>query len=512
MVAFDIDGDGAADAVENLGDRGVAVGGDVTSEDEVRNAFGAAIDAFGGVDIVVSNAGIASSAPIEDTTLAEWNRNQSILGTGYFLVAREAFRVLRTQDTGGSVVFVASKNALVAGQNAAAYSSAKAAELHLARCLAEEGGAGSIRVNTVNPDAVLHGSRIWDSSWREERAAAYGIAPEDLEEHYRNRTVLGVHILPDDIAQAVMHFASPVRSGRAGQPAQRRRRRHGGLSEVAEPGDRWSFLCEPTPMRAGGNGKRPAVPAERRRLILELLREQGSVSVATVEEEFRVSPMTARRDLALLADAGYARRTHGGAVLPELAAHEDSFQSRLEQDVEAKVRLAKAVVATLETNETVFIDSSSSAYYVVREILDAGLHMTLLTNSVPVMAYVGSADAPQVDLIGLGGSYRKLTRSFVGAQTVRAIESFFADRIVFSVKGIEREGFLTDPDPLEAEVKRTMIGRARTVSLIADAHKFDERGLNVIVPASAVAIAYLADPPAAGVRVLEGAGVEVNRV
>ncbi len=106
------------DAVEALGDRGIAVGGDVTSEDDVRDAFDAAVGAFGGVDIVVSNAGIASSAPIEDTTLAEWNRNQSILGTGYFLVAREAFRVLRAQGTGGSVVFVASKNALVAGQNA----------------------------------------------------------------------------------------------------------------------------------------------------------------------------------------------------------------------------------------------------------------------------------------------------------------------------------------------------------------------------------------------------------
>jgi len=215
VVAFDIDGEGAVDAVEELGDRGVAVAGDVTSETDVRDAFDAAIGAFGGVDIVVSNAGIASSAPIEDTTLAEWNRNQSILGTGYFLVSREAFRVLRAQDTGGSVVFVASKNALVAGQNAAAYSSAKAAELHLARCLAEEGGSAGIRVNTVNPDAVLHGSRIWGSSWREERAAAYGIAPEDLEEHYRNRTVLGVHILPEDIAQAVLHFSSPVRSGKS---------------------------------------------------------------------------------------------------------------------------------------------------------------------------------------------------------------------------------------------------------------------------------------------------------
>jgi DeoR/GlpR family transcriptional regulator of sugar metabolism len=264
--------------------------------------------------------------------------------------------------------------------------------------------------------------------------------------------------------------------------------------------------------RRGLDNRQPAVPAERRRMILELLRERGSVSVAAVEEQFDVSPMTARRDLALLAEAGHARRTHGGAVLPELAAHEGSFQSRLEQDVEAKLRLAKAVASTLEPNETVFVDSSSSAFYVVKEILDAGLHMTLLTNSVPVMALVASADAPQVDLIGLGGSFRKLTRSFVGAETMRAIQSFFADRIVFSVKGIERQGFLTDPDPLEAEVKRAMIGRARTVALLADAHKFDERGLNVIVPASAIGIAYLADPPAGGVRVLEAAGVEVHRV
>ena len=150
--------------------------GDVTSEEAVAQAFRAAVERFGGVDIVISNAGVASSATIEETTLASWNRSHAILGTGYFLVAREAFRLLRRQAIGGSVIFVASKNGLVAGRNAAAYSSAKAAELHLARCLAEEGGAAGIRVNTVNPDAVLQGSGIWDSSWREERAAAYGIA------------------------------------------------------------------------------------------------------------------------------------------------------------------------------------------------------------------------------------------------------------------------------------------------------------------------------------------------
>jgi DeoR/GlpR family transcriptional regulator of sugar metabolism len=129
-----------------------------------------------------------------------------------------------------------------------------------------------------------------------------------------------------------------------------------------------------------------------------------------------------------------------------------------------------------------------------------------------VMTLVGSSDAPGVDLIGIGGSFRKLTRSFVGAETVRMIERFFVDRIVFSVKGIEMEGFLTDPDPLEADVKRAMIDRARSVLLVAHAQKFDERGLNVIVPAGVVDLAYLSDPPGSGVRILEAAGVQVHAV
>ncbi|MBE2320738.1 bifunctional aldolase/short-chain dehydrogenase [Solirubrobacter sp. CPCC 204708] len=215
VVAFDLDGEGATEAVSEYGDRGLAVAGDVTSEEAVAGAFRAAVEAFGGVDIVVSNAGIASSAALEETTLAEWNRNHAILSTGYFLVSREAFKVLRAQDNGGSVVFVASKNAVVAGKNAAAYSSAKAAELHLARCLAEEGGSAGIRVNTVNPDAVLQGSKIWGSSWREERAAAYNLDPEQLDEHYRQRNTLKVSIYPGDIAEAVLHFASERRSGKS---------------------------------------------------------------------------------------------------------------------------------------------------------------------------------------------------------------------------------------------------------------------------------------------------------
>ncbi len=215
VVGFDIDAEGAERALSEYGELGTAASGDVTDEASVAAAFETGVQAFGGIDIVVSNAGIASSASISETTLAEWNRNQSILGTGYFLVGREAFRLLARQALGGSVVFVASKNAIVAGPNAAAYSSAKALELHLARCLAAEGGQQSIRVNTVNPDAVLSGSRIWQGNWRDERASAYGIAPGELEEHYRKRTVLGVNILPADIAEAVMHFASPARSGKS---------------------------------------------------------------------------------------------------------------------------------------------------------------------------------------------------------------------------------------------------------------------------------------------------------
>ena len=122
---------------------------------------------------------------------------------------------LIAQGTGGSIVFVGSKNALAPGKGAAAYSAAKAAELHLARCLAEELGGHGIRVNTVNPDAVLEGSRIWDSSWREERARAYGIEPDELESFYRERTTLKVNVLPADIAAAILFFASPARSGKS---------------------------------------------------------------------------------------------------------------------------------------------------------------------------------------------------------------------------------------------------------------------------------------------------------
>ncbi|MER8816448.1 bifunctional rhamnulose-1-phosphate aldolase/short-chain dehydrogenase [Mesorhizobium sp. M0965] len=182
----------------------------VTSEDQVISGFAETAVEFGGIDILVSNAGLASSAPIEDTTLALWNKNMDILSTGYFLVSREAFRLFRTQKIGGNVVFVASKNGLAASPNAAAYCTAKAAEIHLARCLALEGAEAQIRVNVVNPDAVLRGSKIWTGEWKEQRAAAYKMSTDDLEEHYRSRSMLKRSVFPEDIAEAIYFFASDM--------------------------------------------------------------------------------------------------------------------------------------------------------------------------------------------------------------------------------------------------------------------------------------------------------------
>ncbi|WP_411033312.1 bifunctional rhamnulose-1-phosphate aldolase/short-chain dehydrogenase [Shinella sp. BYT-45] len=183
---------------------------DVTDEAGVVSSFAEACVEFGGVDILVSNAGIASSAPIESTELSMWNKNIDILATGYFLVSREAFRLFRRQNLGGNVVFVASKNGLASSPNASAYCAAKAAEIHLARCLALEGAEAGIRVNTVNPDAVLRGSKIWNGEWREQRAASSRIEVDELEEHYRKRSMLKLNVFPQDIAEAIYFLASDL--------------------------------------------------------------------------------------------------------------------------------------------------------------------------------------------------------------------------------------------------------------------------------------------------------------
>jgi rhamnulose-1-phosphate aldolase/alcohol dehydrogenase len=188
--------------------RGVQM--NVTDEAQVINAYAEMAVEFGGIDILVSNAGIASSAPVEETSLALWNKNMDILSTGYFLVSREAFKTFRKQDIGGSVVFVASKNGLAASPNASAYCTAKAAEIHLARCLALEGAEAGIRVNVVNPDAVLRGSKIWAGEWLNQRAATYHTDKEGLEEMYRQRSMLKRSVLPEDIAEGAYFFASDL--------------------------------------------------------------------------------------------------------------------------------------------------------------------------------------------------------------------------------------------------------------------------------------------------------------
>ncbi len=189
---------------------------DVTVETAVERVLAETALEFGGIDILVSNAGIASSAPVEDTTLELWNRNMDILSTGYFLVSREAFKVMRVQDMGGSIVFVASKNGLAASPNASAYCTAKASEIHLARCLALEGAEAGIRVNVVNPDAVLRGSKIWEGEWLEQRASTYGTDKKGLEDMYRNRSMLKRSVLPEDIAEACYFFAAEASSKSTG--------------------------------------------------------------------------------------------------------------------------------------------------------------------------------------------------------------------------------------------------------------------------------------------------------
>ncbi|MBL7816573.1 MAG: bifunctional aldolase/short-chain dehydrogenase [Saprospiraceae bacterium] len=175
---------------------------DVTNSDSIEAALAATCLAFGGVDIVVNNAGISLSKPIQDHTIADWDKVYDILVKGQFLVSREAVAVMRKQGFGGDIVNIVSKNAVVAGPNNLAYGSAKSAQAHGTRLLAAELGADKIRVNMVNPDAVIADSNIWAGGWAEGRAKAYGITVEELPAYYAKRTLLNEIILPEDIANA----------------------------------------------------------------------------------------------------------------------------------------------------------------------------------------------------------------------------------------------------------------------------------------------------------------------
>jgi rhamnulose-1-phosphate aldolase/alcohol dehydrogenase len=188
-------------------DRALALAMDVTNEVSVEKAFDAALLAYGGLDILVSNAGIAHCCPIDLMAREDWERSFDVNSTGHFLVSRKALRILKEQGLGGSMIFIASKNVLAPGKDFGAYSASKAAQNQLARILAIEGGPFGIRVNTINPDAVFEGSRLWSAEMREERARAHGIRPDELEEFYRRRNLLGVRVTAEDVAEAAVWLA-----------------------------------------------------------------------------------------------------------------------------------------------------------------------------------------------------------------------------------------------------------------------------------------------------------------
>ncbi|MFD9234568.1 bifunctional aldolase/short-chain dehydrogenase [[Kitasatospora] papulosa] len=205
VVVADLNTETAAAVAEELGgpDKAVAVTVDVTSEEQIAEAFKAAALAFGGVDLVVNNAGISLSKPLLETSARDWDLQHDIMARGSFLVSREAARMMRAQRLGGDIVYITSKNAVFAGPNNIAYSATKADQAHQVRLLAAELGEHGIRVNGVNPDGVVRGSGIFAAGWGAQRAATYGIEEEKLGEFYAQRTILKREVLPEHVANAV---------------------------------------------------------------------------------------------------------------------------------------------------------------------------------------------------------------------------------------------------------------------------------------------------------------------
>ena len=250
----------------------------------------------------------------------------------------------------------------------------------------------------------------------------------------------------------------------------------------------------------------------RRTAIVEMLRAAGSVSVAEVQAELGVSPMTARRDLAELARRGIAVRTHGGAVLPSISAHEDSFAARLGERTDAKHSLAEAGATRLRPRDSVFLDSSTTSYFVAQHIIELGLELTLITNCLPLIELVASRAPSSVELVAVGGLLRRLTQSFVGPHAVRTIEAHFADHAFVSVKALAPNGMLADADPLEAEVKRAMIAQASESVLLIDRTKLASRGLNAIVPLAEISLVIAHGMSDSDARLLRSVQVPVHLI
>ena len=181
---------------------------DVTNENDVKHAVNQSIELFGGIDVLVANAGFASAALFENTSSKLWDKNMEVLSKGCFLISREVYQTMMNQNKGGSIIFISSKNSLNASKGASAYSVAKSSLLHLSRSIALEGASFKIRSNVVNPDAVIQNSKIWSGDWKKQRADGNKIPITKIEEFYKNRSLLKVSILPEDIAEGVYFFAS----------------------------------------------------------------------------------------------------------------------------------------------------------------------------------------------------------------------------------------------------------------------------------------------------------------
>jgi rhamnulose-1-phosphate aldolase/alcohol dehydrogenase len=210
VIVADKDAAAAQKVAESVGstDVAIAVTSDVTDETSVALAFSQGILAFGGVDLVVNNAGLSISKPLLDTTVADWDLQHDVMARGSFLVARAAAQVMRAQGMGGDIVYICSKNAVFAGPDNVAYGAAKADQAHQVRLLAAELGQHGIRVNGINPDGVVRGSGIFASGWGAQRAAVYGVPEEELGAFYAQRTLLKREVLPEHVAAAVFVLAA----------------------------------------------------------------------------------------------------------------------------------------------------------------------------------------------------------------------------------------------------------------------------------------------------------------
>jgi DeoR/GlpR family transcriptional regulator of sugar metabolism len=263
-------------------------------------------------------------------------------------------------------------------------------------------------------------------------------------------------------------------------------------------------------------GIRPEVharlPAEARRVaVTELLRRAGSVTVAELSERFRISPMTARRDLCELEREGLALRTHGGAVVP-VTTDRHLHAARTSAETAAQASLADAAVKLLAPRQSVFLDPSPISYLVARRIVRDRLAMTVLTNSQPVMHLVAtSGDATGLELIGIGGTLRRSTRAFVGPFALRGVSEHFADWLFLSVNAITADGMLIDSESLEAEVKRAMLAHADRPVVLLEPTGVSVGGHTVIGRVAQLAEAIAHGMAATELAPLRAAGVTVRQ-